>query len=422
MELKMVHTKKQEVITSILCCVIAFSILVWPLLGLISTILWAAVWLFFIQKDFSNRNINFAIIITSAIYILAVAGFFYSENRNEAHFKLLQKSPLLIFPLIIGSSRFINTKILYRTLFAFTISALLLCLYFFNIQIFNLINGKPATFIGYEFIKFPQTSPSSFTTLALFAFTYLLYCLFKNPSEDVFKNRFFRITGSMLLFATLLLAGNRLSILLASFFLIVLVLQTAKRKIAISFLLITVFGALFFSSSHLRERFGKLFTLSKSSIIQLDEDQSLGKSWDGSSLRLAIWTCGLDLAGQHLLTGVGTGDVQDELQKTYEKRKFYFASRYNTYNAHNQYLQQLLANGATSIILFLMAIGISFYIAITEKNLLFVYFLIIFTVITITESILEHNKGVMWYALFNSLFIFTIYNQKQYGTKSATKA
>jgi O-antigen ligase len=122
---------------------------------------------------------------------------------------------------------------------------------------------------------------------------------------------------------------------------------------------------------------------------------------------LAIWRCSFDLIEQHGLIGLGTGDVQDELQKAYEKRKFYFASRYNNYNAHNQYIQQLLSHGIIGLVSLLLSIGIGFYLAFKQKNTLYFYFLVIFAVICLTESFLEINKGIIWYSFFNSLFAFS---------------
>ncbi len=139
----------------------------------------------------------------------------------------------------------------------------------------------------------------------------------------------------------------------------------------------------------------------------MDKDESLGRGWGGKTIRLAIWECSLDILKEHWLTGVGIGNSQDELQKAYEKRKFYFASRYNKYNAHNQYIQQAIASGVLGLVVFLACIFIPLFRFIRQKDKLFyTLFLLCFAFICITESVLEISKGVIWYSFFNSIFVF----------------
>ncbi len=115
----------------------------------------------------------------------------------------------------------------------------------------------------------------------------------------------------------------------------------------------------------------------------------------------------MDILKENWLTGVGVGDSQDELQIAYEKRQFYFASRYNKYNAHNQYIQQAIASGIAGLIVFLACIlaPLLYFIGQRDK-LIYILFLFCFAFICITESVLETSKGVIWYSFFNSIFVF----------------
>jgi len=144
-------------------------------------------------------------------------------------------------------------------------------------------------------------------------------------------------------------------------------------------------------------------------VIILDQDASLGKSWGGKAIRLAIWSCSKDILQNNWLFGVGTGDVQDNLQEAYEKRKFYFASRYNRYNAHNQYLQLWIGNGIISPILLIGCLIIPLFLLYRNNTLKSPYtlFLVFSALIFFTESIFDTNKGIIWYSFFNSIFAFT---------------
>jgi O-antigen ligase len=314
---------------------------------------------------------------------------------------------LLFLPLIFGTTVLLSENLVRRTIIAFSFSAALMSVYFLLSQVLNMLLGKPVTFVGYDLIAFHQMTPSAFTTMALFAFTSLLYLCFYSSLQLSVSKKYLFSGAAFLILVTLILAGNRLSIIMAFAILVALLLPKIKKR----FFLIPLIGLLFIllvlKNNYLTDRFKKLWVFSNESVIQLDVDSSLGRSWDGSSIRLAIWRCSFDLIEQHGLIGLGTGDVQDELQKAYEKRKFYFASRYNNYNAHNQYIQQLLSHGIIGLVSLLLSIGIGFYLAFKQKNTLYFYFLVIFAVICLTESFLEINKGIIWYSFFNSLFAFS---------------
>jgi O-antigen ligase len=171
------------------------------------------------------------------------------------------------------------------------------------------------------------------------------------------------------------------------------------------FVLATILSLLFIPS--LQYKWKELVNFSQQNRIQLDKDASLGKSWGGTSIRIAIWQCSEDIINRHWLFGVGTGDVQDSLQAAYKHRKFYFAALYNKYNAHNQYLEMWLANGLPGLLIYILCIFVPLVMHIRERNALdYVLFLLLILVISFTESFLNVNKGTIWYSLFNSIFGF----------------
>lgn len=379
----------------------------WPLANTLLILLLALYWIIFTDKQIAIKHGKQFIIGFAIIYTTILVGGLYSENKAEALFKIQQKTPLLFLPVIFGTTRLVNGKLLSGTILTFSFSAALMCIYFLSVQALNILLDKPATFHGYDLIVFPQMTPSAFTTLALFALTSFLYLCFYQSNNFSLSKKYLFAGSAFLIFITLFLAGNRLSIILACTFLLILILRKVNNRILFVPLITLSLLLLVFNNSYLTDKFKKLWIFSNESVIQLDADRSLGRSWDGSSIRLAIWRCSFDLIRQHTLIGLGTGDAQDELQKTYEKRKFYFASRYNNYNAHNQYIQQLLSHGILGLGTLMLSIGIGFYIAFKQKNTLYFYFLVIFVVICLTESFLEINKGIVWYSFFNSLFAFS---------------
>jgi O-antigen ligase len=121
--------------------------------------------------------------------------------------------------------------------------------------------------------------------------------------------------------------------------------------------------------------------------------------------RLIIWTTVAKIAYENLLLGVGTGDIQDELDKEYIRiGKTNFAK--DNFNAHNQYIEILLENGAIGLFLFLSIFGMILYIAVKDWNLIYAMFILIVFISFLFETMLNRLAGVSFFALFSFLLSF----------------
>jgi O-antigen ligase len=75
-------------------------------------------------------------------------------------------------------------------------------------------------------------------------------------------------------------------------------------------------------------------------------------------------------------------------------------------NAHNQYFEETLHNGIGGLLLFLISLLVPAYIALSRKDLIYLAFILIFSLCCITESMLTRQIGIIFYAFFNSLYFF----------------
>jgi O-antigen ligase len=109
------------------------------------------------------------------------------------------------------------------------------------------------------------------------------------------------------------------------------------------------------------------------------------------------------------LIGVGPGDTQDELQKCYqldEDKNWALLYRPDfQYNAHSQYLQTFIDLGIVGLLLFLATLVVAAFIAIKHYDYLFLSFVVLFSFACLTESMLELNKGIVFFSFFISLFL-----------------
>jgi O-antigen ligase len=401
---------------------IAFTMVWWPLLNSVCCILLAGYWLFFLPKKKADRQTLLLILLFVSLYVISVAGFFYSENISEAVFRLQIKLPLLLFPVVFGYTGYLPQPYFKQVILAFSISFVLFCWFSFFKAAFIFFNtGDTSVFFGYDILLLKNIYPSAASLYAVFVITmHLIQIRTKNA------NRFYCITAVFTVLVFLFLLGNRMGLLLSIvmiFYNIWMYLTKLYWKLTFSLILIACLLLGLSLNIPLQKKVKNMFTFSNEAIIPLDTDETLARSWDGKALRIAIWRCASDIIRSNFTVGVGTGDAQVELQKAYEQRKFYFASRYNRYDAHNQYIQQWIMNGIVGVLLLCLALIAPFFFSVLRTNSYYIFFLVIFGLFCITESMLEINKGIVWYSFFNSIFVFSgnKLNQSHYERNKKTR-
>jgi len=103
--------------------------------------------------------------------------------------------------------------------------------------------------------------------------------------------------------------------------------------------------------------------------------------------------------------GVGTGDIQDELNKEYQLEGVKVLAIANNLNTHNQFLEVLVENGFIGILLFLWLFGIMFYVSLKEANIIYLMFILIAFISFLFETMLNRLAGVSFFPLFSFLLI-----------------
>ena len=395
----------------ILCIGIAGSLIFWPLASSLLSIALIAWWLVFtpIKTPASTRD-KFLVLLFSSLYLLVLIGSLYSTNTAEAVFKIQQKSALLVFPVVFGCSRVLTDSSLRKIGSAFSLFVFLGCIVCLaNGVYFYGQTGSAEKLTGYGLVILKDMSPFILAMCCVLSVIFLAQRFY----ERNFTSRKEQVAAIVLIVffsLFLLLLGNRntlLTWLIVAVFYFLRIVNSRRWSIAfIGLLIVTLLGAIF-TNPALKRQWKDLADISAGNSVTLDEDSSLGRDWGGKAIRLAIWKCSGDIIRDHWLTGVGTGDAQQALQDAYEKRKFYFASRYNKYNAHNQYIQETIAGGIAGLVVLLACFLVPFVLYARANYPPYLLFLSCIIIICLTESIFELSKGVILYSFFNSIFAFT---------------
>jgi O-antigen ligase len=386
-------------------------------------ILWVVFWLLETRFNYTDlKTISFTNKTLFCLFILfylwQVIGMLYSDNISGGWRNIELHLSLLVFPLVLilpGTMIRKRVNTLLRIFTFGTLLYLLICLGYALYRSIILVNGQwifnphPAEypwlnyFYGSLFSVFHH--PSYVAMYAAFSVFIAGEFFFDRAIKKIIRICWLLIALSLIILIYLL--SSRAGILTMFFAIPVYLLNKFKirglRKIA-GFILLVSLICYFILLPVLKSnpRFNLYFTEeSKKEISQKILNES----------RLGIWKSSWSIIRDNFFFGVGTGDIQDELNKEY--KLVADADLKSDLNAHNQYLEVLLENGFAGLLIFLSIFVIMFYIAVREDNILYLMFAIIVFISFLFETMLNRLAGVSFYSLFAFLLVSgSVYKSK----------
>lgn len=347
-----------------------------------------------VQSIYKNK---LALIFIS-LYLLHVVGLLFTTNTNAGLFDLQVKLSILIFPLIIASKPYTKEQI--RHIFiAFILGLLYSSLYMLSRAISLYFIDEDNNFFYGQFAVFLHTSYySMYLNLAI---VWILLNSIKKSSHWFSPFH---------------------SILLVLFFSVIIVLLSSKSGIiGLGLILLTTIGYIvFLKKKYLLGVIGTIIlvigllsmnyfapnTIHKlTNIVTAVTTESNTETTESSSVRLLVWESSNQVIKENLLFGVGTGDSKEALIKEYSKRNIKTAVE-NKLNAHNEFYQIFICLGLLGFIILLINLIYPFVFAVQTKHYLYCFFILIIGFNFLSESMLETQAGVIFYAFFNSILCF----------------
>lgn len=130
------------------------------------------------------------------------------------------------------------------------------------------------------------------------------------------------------------------------------------------------------------------------------------------TMRLYFWKAAMLLINEHPMFGVGTGDVQQELNKVYVNSDSPLKTEWYK-RPHNQYLTITVATGVFGLLVFLFSL--MYPIKKYKKILPVLYWPFIITALGsfFVEDTLETQAGLSFFAVFNTLFVSQAFWKKR---------
>jgi O-antigen ligase len=341
-------------------------------------------------------------------YLLHIFSSLFSVNKQEALNLLLLRAPLLVFPVSLGLLS-VREELKDRILLCFCV----------------VITVVAGVCLGYALAQYGKTGNSGWlyddsltvvirrqsiyialaVNLALFSYVYLL-------TKPHFRFHHTGLAGCAIFFLAVFqfLLASRISLVVLCGSLLIFAVYTIFKKGrfragAMMALGLLVCGALLMVSfPKTLNRFRELEYTGYAYNSQAVESHYNGvltpDQWNGANIRLAVWSCGWELAKKNLLAGASLGDKQDQLMQVYRERQFEFALR-SRRNMHSTYLDVLSTFGVVGLGVFLAGWLLFPLLACrTNRDGLGPFIIAAFVAAMITESYFDRSIGSLLAGFF----------------------
>ena len=359
-----------------------------------------------ITPDKLKRAFSIETLVSSSVFFISVVGVIYSQDRSEGLQDLQKSLGIILFPILLACCGLDLKKYATNLLLIFCFTCVLTVAYLYLDALHIIVYNKLplSTLFTGAFINHNFSEP-----IGLHATYFAMYC---GVSESILfylflvetrkSNRFMYLLALCVLLAGLLQLASRAvlisGVVVALSFPFLLSKRAGKTHVfAIVAGVLMIAGILIVNISSFRMRY----------VAQLKEDltqQSINN--EVLEPRILRWEYIVGEIKRAPLIGYGTGSENKVLNRMYFDNKLY-NSYLHDLNSHNQYLGFLVETGIWGLLLFLCTLIIGLIAAVRQKNLFFLSFLIIVSIVSFSENILETNKGIFFYSFFFSLFILS---------------
>ena len=127
--------------------------------------------------------------------------------------------------------------------------------------------------------------------------------------------------------------------------------------------------------------------------------------------RISIWKSSYEVGKKNFLFGVGRSDAQKELINHYRETDQRFLTKYG-FITHNQFLNFFIKYGIIGLIGCFIYIFYPLYLSIKTNNIILFCFFLNFLISNITDDYLNKFDGLVYTALWYSIFTCYYLNNK----------
>jgi len=377
------------------------------------------------RKKFTIIKKNVPIILIIVLFTLEVFGILYTDASGVAGVE--KKIFFVLVPVALATTGVkLTIRNIYQIFYCFVASCLIctfICLANASYQITLLTEGEPLAILSYldasdyktfnsdasdGWLSFSYISlahgigihPTYFSLYLAFAITFLLFRL--DEGRVWLRIVSWILIGYFSFFIVLLSSRVIIVGMLVIFGIAIFQAMRRKKTLTKSFRLVAVVG-LSATLLYLNpvSRYRNLQEIPFTSL----HIQSNNNYINSTEIRASLWWLGLRASERvNLIWGTGTADVYDAIKQVSDD--YHVTNSLETYDPHNQFLFTLIGSGIVGLTLLVALILCSLYFAFLKHDYLYGAFIFLFILICTTETALQLQKGVIFFAIFYSMLAF----------------
>lgn len=334
-------------------------------------------------------------------YIWYIIGFMRGDSANIS---LLERNvSWLLIPLVVFFTVHYCAKKRYKQLLFFALATHVIAAIYALYGLMSVVKTGEMSQLIYEgFTQLTGFHPVYFSMYLIISLAIIAYGVYK---KYIHLNK--KAMVGLVIIDSLFLVMLSSKMVLFTFVLSLVYFafkQPSLKRILFISLVFIGLSMVGFKSTRERiadEVFSKWELLSKDQFLYND-------AFTGTTLRLITWKFVMQqlATNKNLFFGVGSERAQPFIDQVYTDHNMDDAE-YLGFNMHNQWLEYWVKFGFVGLCYFIVLFYGCFRVAIQSKNQLFVFFMIVFTMVSFTESNLEVHRGLLFFVLFSSFFMFS---------------
>jgi len=354
------------------------------------------------RKKYFNKSF---FVLNTIFFFGIIFTLFYTSNYDYAIRKLQTMSSLLVFPFLFSLFNSADRKKISKNKNLF-LSIYIISVFLFNTVIFLWFYLTHYSFndIVYHFHRVIMVDIGKFGIHPIYLSIHCCIAMFF--SAFIYKTIHNKNLKKTLVFINIVLIffliiyarkGPLLALIITSLF---WALFENKKNLKLKIISIISLCLLLFLIPKTRNRFSEIFTINNSKFI---ESNSYG-------VRFVIYKNASELIKEFPFFGYGIGDYNDKLKESYKKNN---PSLEVYYNSHNQYISFLLVGGLFLLLLYFIFLYLNVKLAIKKRNINSLIILCFYSIVMLSENILERENGVIFFSFFLCFFSLNNYNKDE---------
>ena len=372
---------------------------------------------FFMGKEKITKQRIFRFLIASTIFFVSIIWLLNTKNTSEGLYYLERTSSGILFPAIffLVPITEIRKSVILK---GFVISVLVRLFYFLLVNLdFELV------FIADYWLEFllqlnqlfkeSDLHPTYFSIYLGFSALISLYYFFNAGKSKLWILIFliltffnFSLAAKMPLISFVLVVFAYLS------YRVIKMKKGKSKKVQVGLMTLVIISlgiGLFKVPNYILQDFYNYYSLMVKGERQDAFDfEKLGNgtnydTWEKTN-RVFIWFAAKEVFLDNWAIGVGTGDVNDELNVVFANNGFEYLERKNT-NTHCQPLDFLIRFGLVGFLI--VSFAFLWFCSFIKKGnyVLYGIFMFFFVCSFITENLLNRQLGIVFFHFFNNFFL-----------------